>query len=191
MSLDLPGFTDPVGDSQSCFRAVLGALSRPGTRHRAGAALSPPAPLGHAAAAVLLTLADADTPLWLEGAPEAAWEWLAFHCGASRAGGPGAAIFAWARSLPDLGTLAQGSDEAPESSATLILQVAAIGAGRTLRLAGPGIATSTVLAVDGLPADFPARWAANHALFPRGVDLILCAGTDLAALPRSVSVEAG
>jgi len=47
-----------------------------------------------------------------------------------------------------------------------------------------------VLEIDGLPADFAARWAANHALFPRGVDVILCAGTSVAALPRSVTVEA-
>ena len=46
-----------------------------------------------------------------------------------------------------------------------------------------------MLTADGLPADFVAVWQRNHALFPRGVDLILCAGTPLAALPRSVSIE--
>jgi alpha-D-ribose 1-methylphosphonate 5-triphosphate synthase subunit PhnH len=39
-----------------------------------------------------------------------------------------------------------------------------------------------------LPPDFPARLAANHALFPRGVDVILVSPTAVAALPRSVSV---
>jgi alpha-D-ribose 1-methylphosphonate 5-triphosphate synthase subunit PhnH len=47
------------------------------------------------------------------------------------------------------------------------------------------------LLVDGLPADFVAVWQRNHALFPRGVDLILCAGRSVAALPRSVSVSEG
>jgi alpha-D-ribose 1-methylphosphonate 5-triphosphate synthase subunit PhnH len=46
-----------------------------------------------------------------------------------------------------------------------------------------------VLHAAGLPGDFVARWAANHALFPRGVDLVLCAGERLAALPRSVAIE--
>ena len=38
---------------------------------------------------------------------------------------------------------------------------------------------------------FVQEWAANHAMFPRGVDLILCAGNRLAALPRSVRIEEG
>jgi alpha-D-ribose 1-methylphosphonate 5-triphosphate synthase subunit PhnH len=32
-------------------------------------------------------------------------------------------------------------------------------------------------------------WRRNHALFPRGVDLILCAGDKLTALPRTVAIE--
>jgi len=39
-----------------------------------------------------------------------------------------------------------------------------------------------------LPDDFTARWANNRALFPRGVDVILVAGTDIAALPRTVHI---
>ena len=43
-------------------------------------------------------------------------------------------------------------------------------------------------AQNALPAGFAAAWAANHAKFPRGIDLILCAGTEIAALPRSVRI---
>ena len=42
-----------------------------------------------------------------------------------------------------------------------------------------------------LPADFAAIWQRNHAQYPRGIDLILCAGSQLAALPRSVAVREG
>jgi alpha-D-ribose 1-methylphosphonate 5-triphosphate synthase subunit PhnH len=28
----------------------------------------------------------------------------------------------------------------------------------------------------------------NHTLFPRGVDVLLCAGDSIAALPRSVTI---
>jgi len=45
--------------------------------------------------------------------------------------------------------------------------------------------------VEGLPDDFAAQWAANHTLYPCGVDLVLCAGERLCALPRSVRVEEG
>jgi len=100
----------------------------------------------------------------------------------------GAAEFALALAMPDLGTLADGSDDAPQDSATLILQVEGFGRGQSLHLAGPGLRVPGLLKVAGLPADFAAAWAANHAKFPRGVDLILCAGTEIAALPRTVRI---
>ena len=64
-----------------------------------------------------------------------------------------------------------------------------LAAGARFTLRGPGLQTSAPLTVTGLPADFAARWAANHAQFPRGVDLILCAGNTLLALPRSLTIE--
>ena len=189
MTLDRPGFADPVADAQGCFRALLDAMARPGSVHAAGAALAPPAPLDPATAAYLLTLVDGDTPLWLDEATVPAWEWLAFHCGAVRAKRMGASVFACALRMPALDALALGSDAAPEDSATLVLQVASLDAGPAYRLAGPGLRVPAILRVTGLPDDFAAQWAANHALYPRGVDLVLCAGARLCALPRSVAVE--
>ena len=185
----LPGFTEPVGEAQATFRAVLDAMARPGRLHRVGAQLTAPAPLDQATAAVLLTLVDNETPLWLEPLVAAAGDWLAFHCGASIVNVPGNAAFALALSLPDLAALSAGSHEAPESSATLILQIGALGTGTRYRLSGPGLREPTLLAIGGLPADFAAFWQRNHALYPRGVDIILCAGMTLTALPRSVSIE--
>jgi alpha-D-ribose 1-methylphosphonate 5-triphosphate synthase subunit PhnH len=188
MTALLPGFADPVAESQACFRAVLDALARPGTLHRAGAKLTPPTPLGRAAAAVLLTLIDADTPLWLDPDAAAARPWLAFHAGAPFAAAPGAAAFVHALALPDFPSLRQGSDIAPEDGATVVLEVAALGIGAELALTGPGLERPDTLRVGGLPAAFATIWAANRALYPRGVDLILTCGTTLAALPRSVAV---
>ena len=184
-----PGFADPVAGSQACFRAVLDAMARPGAVRAAGQGLTPPAPLDPATAAVLLTLVDAETPLLIGDGFAPVRDWVAFHCGAGFAEASGCA-FALCGALPDFDSVSTGSHLAPEESATVILQVAALGRGAPYRLSGPGLREPVVLEVDGLPGDFVARWAANHALFPRGVDVILCAGTSVAALPRSVTVEA-
>jgi alpha-D-ribose 1-methylphosphonate 5-triphosphate synthase subunit PhnH len=112
--------------------------------------------------------------------------WIAFHCGATF---DAPARFALALTCPDFATLPAGSDEAPEDSCTVILQVRALGTGAKFLVSGPGLRAPKMFAVDGLPENFAARWQANHALFPRGVDLILCAGTQLAALPRSAQLE--
>jgi alpha-D-ribose 1-methylphosphonate 5-triphosphate synthase subunit PhnH len=188
MSTDLaPGFADPVTDAQLCFRAVLDAMARPGLA-RAVRGVSAPAPLCNAAAGVVLTLIDHETPLWLDPNAGAARAWIAFHTGAPIEP-PKRAAFAMALSLPDLAELPSGSDEMPETSATVILQIASLTEGRRFVLEGPGLRASTDLRADGLPTDFAAIWEANHRLFPRGIDLILCAGDTLAALPRSVTVR--
>jgi alpha-D-ribose 1-methylphosphonate 5-triphosphate synthase subunit PhnH len=190
-NLDLPGFADPVADAQATFRAVLDAMARPGTLHRAGEQLAAPAPLDQATAAVLLTLVDNETPLWLDPAASPARDWLAFHCGAALVHASDMARFAVALSFPDLTRFPAGSHETPEDSAMLILQVPALGHGTGYRLAGPGLREPVLLSVGGLPPRFIAQWQQNHALFPRGVDIILCAGTRFAALPRSVAIEEG
>ena len=188
-TLALPGFADPVGEAQATFRAVLDAMARPGRLYRVGERLTVPAPLHPATAAVLLTLVDSETPLWLDADAAAARDWLAFHCGAAIVAAIDRAAFAVALSWPDLAAVPAGTHEAPELSATLILQIDALGDGARYRLLGPGLREPALLAAAGLPADFAAIWQRNHALYPCGVDIILCAGTMLAALPRSVSIE--
>jgi alpha-D-ribose 1-methylphosphonate 5-triphosphate synthase subunit PhnH len=184
-----PGFSDPVSGAQACFRAVLDAMARPGRLHPAHGALAP-APLCNAAAAVLLTLVDHETPLWVDPDAASAHAWIAFHTGAPIRPAR-RATFAMALSLPDLTELPNGTDEMPETSATVILQLASLAAGRRFVLEGPGLREPAELCADGLPADFAAIWQRNHRLFPRGIDLILCAGNTLTALPRSVAIKEG
>jgi len=189
-TIAIPGFADPVGDAQATFRAVLDAMARPGRICAAGAGLHPPAPLDDATAAVALALIDQETTLSLGAAMQAAGPWLAFHAGCPTVDDRAQADFVLALSCPDFSALRTGSDEAPEASATVILQIAALGGGTAYRLDGPGFAEPAILRATGLPDDFVAAWRRNHALFPRGIDLVLCAGDRLAALPRSVTVEA-
>ncbi len=182
-----PGFADPVLQSQACFRAVLEAMARPGLIRRV--ADGPDAPgLDPVTAAVLLSLVDQDTPLYLDPAFAGAADWLRFHAGVPLVAA-GAAAFALV-GMPDFASFGAGSDEAPEEGATVLVQVAALGRGVPCRLTGPGLAAPGTLWVEGLPDAFVQDWAGNARLFPRGVDVILCAGEQLAALPRTVMIEA-
>jgi alpha-D-ribose 1-methylphosphonate 5-triphosphate synthase subunit PhnH len=191
------GFADPVGAAQTTFRAVLTALSEPGTIVPLEVELEAPPPLGLAAAAIGLSLLDGDTPLWCDPTCRAAAPSLRFHTGAPLIDAPEQARFALIgdiAQLPSLATFDAGTDEYPDRSATLIIEVATIGSGTagdkgTLMLRGPGIPDRRRLAIGGLPAGFAAEWRANHARFPRGVDLILTAGRRLVGLPRSTVIE--
>ena len=190
----LRGLADPAVDGQVIFRAVLQAMARPGCIVEVPGPLEVPPPLHPAAAAVCLALVDFETSLWLDRAARtaAAVEYLRFHSGAVIVDAPGTASFALiadVSSMPALDAFPLGTDEEPERSATLILQVASLDATGGRRLTGPGIVGEARLRADGLP---PAVWSEirdNHAGFPRGVDLLLVAGARLAALPRTTRVD--
>jgi alpha-D-ribose 1-methylphosphonate 5-triphosphate synthase subunit PhnH len=186
-----PGFSDPVLASQAVFRSVMEAMARPGSVAAIDAAVTPPATLGVAAAAIALTLLDFETPVWFDPTLAAASDfggWLKFHTGAPLTTDPGAAAFVFiadpARML-DLDSFCQGSVEYPDRSTTLVLQVEHLSESDGFRLSGPGIKGSRMLSAEPLPLDFADRMTANRALFPRGVDIILTCGRLLAALPRS------
>ena len=188
----LPGFADPVLDSQRTFRAVLDAMARPGTVCRLDRSPAVRAPLSPAAAAVCLTLVDLDTPLWLDQAASAASAYLRFHCGCPVVDDPAAAAFAlWADAerLPDLTRFAGGDAEYPDRSATLIVQVASLSGDGGRRLTGPGIDGTARLSVAGLHDAFWPAWAVNRSRFPLGFDVVLAAGDRLTALPRTTRVD--
>ena len=184
MNIQEPGFSTPL-EAQASFRGVLQALSTPGVRIQLPATLTPPAPLSSAAAAILLTLADPMVTASLPDA-QAARDWLVFHSG-TKLVEAGEADFVYATARPALATLRQGSDGAPEDGATLILDVPELDAGPLCRLTGPGIETEIVTRLP-LDADFIAQWRAQSRTAPRGVDIILCAGTTIIGLPRSLTI---
>ena len=76
------GFADPVFDAQAVFAQLLQAMSRPGTIVDFGKRCTPPAPLSPAQGAILGALADADTPVFVEGGNDALVAWLGFQTGA-------------------------------------------------------------------------------------------------------------
>jgi alpha-D-ribose 1-methylphosphonate 5-triphosphate synthase subunit PhnH len=64
-----------------------------------------------------------------------------------------------------------------------------IAPSRSFVLKGPGIKGESRLSVSGLPTGIIAMLADNHALFPRGVDLVLAGPDGVAALPRTTRVR--
>ena len=184
-----PAFADPAPDAAVAFRAIMEAMARPGTIREARA----PAPQGlsPAAAAVLLVLADATTPVWTAHGSD----WLVFHTGARIAAIRAEAVLAHG-TWDDLAPLTDwpvGTPDYPDRSATLIVEVPGLDAagprlmGSRLtgtRLTGPGIEDEA-----RLPLPDAAALAANAALYPLGVDLILTCGDLVAALPRSTRIH--
>ena len=190
-----PGFSDPVGEAQSVFRAVLTALSRPGIPRDLPAALTPPAPLTPELASVALALADPDAPIWLDATlarePTVA-EYLRFQTGAPIVSQPARAALALVRhpeTLPETEAFALGTQDYPDRSTTIVLAVDAVRAGGGFELAGPGVKGSIRFGASPVPMDFAARVAANHALFPRGVDWLLVGAGHVLGLPRSSALS--
>jgi len=186
----VPGFDDPVDRAQCVYRALLNAMARPGAIVSLDTGLRPVGVLGSASLGAAIALLDGDTPLWLDTNADcpAVRDNLRFHCGCPVVADPGDAAFALVArpaEMPPLSAFPPGDDAWPDRSATLILQVEGFDDGDRLALTGPGIEDRASLAVVGLARDFAAQWAANGALYPAGVDLILTAGGRAAALPRS------
>lgn len=190
------GFIHEAYGSQQVFRAALEALSHPGRRVDVTHDAQVPR-VGHAAsAALLLALLDADCCLWLSPSlrDSDAAAWLRFHTGCQLTATPAQAQFAWIAAgddLPPLDAFAGGSENYPDQSTTCVIDVLSLAAGGAddWRLSGPGIPGETTLGVQGLPQDFVVQWAANHAAFPRGVDLFLATAQQIVGLPRSTRID--
>ena len=192
-----PGFDDPVLNSQMVFRYALQALSMPGRMVNLPGLASVPK-LGHIASALLLlALVDSDCTLWLSPslANTDAQAWLRFHTGCRFVQEPAQANFLWLCAQdrwPLISDMQAGTDEYPDQSATCIMETSRIQTGtgsRTWSLSGPGIPSPVGLTAEGLPADFAAQWADNHAAFPRGVDVLLTTATQVLGLPRSTMLR--
>lgn len=185
------GFADRPREAAVAFRAALDALARPGRVRDAGGA-QPPDGLSVAAGVLLLTLADAETPVWLPDRlrGSAVAEWLRFHTNAPEMADRAKAMFAvgrWDELIP-LEDWATGTPAYPDRSATMIVEVTALEGGSVLELSGPGIegtASLTPVLPDGALAAL--RW--NAARYPLGLDFFFTAAGQVAGLPRSTRIK--
>jgi alpha-D-ribose 1-methylphosphonate 5-triphosphate synthase subunit PhnH len=118
--------------------------------------------------------------------------YLSFHCGCPIVETPAEARFAFAgdiAELPPLASFALGTDEYPDRSTTLALEVGGLAEGSGVQLTGPGIRDAVRLGVAALPHRFWTERALLGELFPRGVDVLFVSGNRFAALPRTTRVS--
>ena len=186
----LASFNHPVADSQRAFRRILKAMSEPGVMvslplQQGWGDLSP------AATAVLLTLVDQESALWLDSRvdSEIVRNNLRFHTGVpivEQRDAPFALTHAV--SNPDPAQFAPGDNMSPEKSTTLIIEVPALNGGLTLRLSGPGLRESRAIAPQ-LPEAILTYLRERPHPSPLGVDPIFPCGLAHMALPRTTYVD--
>jgi alpha-D-ribose 1-methylphosphonate 5-triphosphate synthase subunit PhnH len=190
------GFADKVLSAQSTFRSVMDAIARPGSVQQAVASVGTPGPMMRGTAAIALTLFDHVTPIWLDRRMSETAEvakWLKFHSGAPVVEDSSICSFALIGdgvALPDLARFAVGSNEYPDRSTTLVVQVDSLTRGRAYNLSGPGIDGAATLRATIAPQDLFQRLEINETLFPRGIDVVLVSGEAIVAIPRTTRLVA-
>lgn len=188
-----PGLNDLVFDAQRVFRVVMNAMAHPGRVADLDSLPSPPAPLNRIASAISLSLLDFDTPVWLDtSTSSAAISYMRFHTGCLMVEHPETAQFVIITdpaAMPPLSRLQIGTNDRPDRSATVLLQVADLSENGGWRLSGPGIDGTQRLSIDVPGIDLRPIFQENQRLFPCGVDTILCARRRLTAIPRTTRIE--
>ncbi|MEG3618683.1 phosphonate C-P lyase system protein PhnH [Magnetovibrio sp. PR-2] len=191
----MPGFQNPVHDAGHVFRTVLDAMSHPGKVIELADIPEAPTPLFNTTAAVCLALVDYETPLWVDSVIAESGQAVAhlrFYCGCPMVTNPKEARKALVTSISQVKNLDRfhiGTDERPDTSTTVVVQVGHVISGEGVKLTGPGIETQTHLTVAGGDEDFWQSVHNNTQFFPRGVDLILTTPTEVVCLPRTTQVE--
>ncbi|UMO88419.1 phosphonate C-P lyase system protein PhnH [Pectobacterium sp. PL64] len=185
-------FAQPVADAQCTFRRILKAVSEPGVTvtlplQQGWGRLSP------ALTAVMLTLVDRDTPLWLDDAldDDTLRSNLRFHTGAILTHDESAAfalLHVSSATAIALSRFSAGDVMSPEKSTTVIIEVSSLTGGTPLRLSGPGLETSRVVDPQ-LSPDIVRYLCHRPDPFPQGIDLMFTCADALMALPRTTHVE--
>lgn len=188
------GFIDPVDGAGQTFRVILDVLARPGIVGDIIGPAETPIGFSDAATAIVLTLADSATPVWLAPSlsTDAITSYIRFHTSAPITSDPGQAAFAILGIESDdfdVDAYHPGTHQYPDRSTTVILQVDELDAGPSVELCGPGIDGSTNFKASGLPINFWTEMQKNYAKFPLGVDVVLAAPGKIAAIPRSTMIK--
>lgn len=195
---------DPVHETGACFRALVEAMSRPGTVSQA-----PIEPADHA---VLATLVDHEVSL---STPDETIRTALENENRLTEAEPERAAIVHAPDPAEspVRDLERGTLKEPSDGATVVYRVTnlledstgpsgANGAGDSngladanragdaiLELTGPGVPERRTLAVKGWSRADAQALADAQSSHPRGVDAVLTTDRKIAAIPRSVDVE--
>lgn len=194
---------DPIHDTTLVYRALIAAMSRPGTVADVGWAAEGPLadPGDNVALALAETLLDAEVRYGIT-AGGALDDAIAGRT-SSRPAAPERADYLFVRgdgedaaTLAALAAVKRGTLQQPEDGTTVLVRVEAIAEAPPSRadwvLRGPGIASAAGCAVQGLSSAIVAERARWNAEYPLGVDMILYAASGaLAAWPRTTIIEEG
>ena len=178
------GFSNAPQQSAQASRKIMNVMARPGIIEELSIA-KPPAPLSAAAGTLLLTLCDAQTPVYLAGKYDCqpVRDWVTFHCNAPIGDAQNCmfAIGAW-EELKPLDLYPLGNPEYPDRSATLIVEHDKL-TNEGYDLQGPGIKDKHQLSLPETEA-----FQKNALLFPQGLDFYFTCEDKIAALPRTTKV---
>lgn len=187
------GIHDPVFGSQIIFRHILSAMASPGLIVKLPQGLcGQPDGVSPAAAAILLTLCDYETPTLIDSTFYSVGAWLRFYTGTEVTDDPKQARFAWldgSKFPVTVDRFHMGDDRYPDQSTTIVIECSSCSGGPRVRLTGPGIQSAVDIAPSGLAPHFWQEASRNHQMYPLGVDFILAAGHEFLALPRSTRIE--
>jgi alpha-D-ribose 1-methylphosphonate 5-triphosphate synthase subunit PhnH len=185
----VPPITQTADLEQRTFRAMLSAMSMPGTVEQVSVARAEDGPWA-AAIAVAQSLLDHEVTFHVAASngPE---ETILRRTGSRTAPLDRAGyVFAdAAHALTAIEAAYEGPLEEPERSATVVVLCDTVGEGDlALTLTGPGVDGETTLRVGGLDASVMKERTERNWPFPTGIDLVLVDPQGrLAALPRSTA----
>jgi alpha-D-ribose 1-methylphosphonate 5-triphosphate synthase subunit PhnH len=188
---------DPVLHSQSHFRSILEAVSRPGTIRELEAVELAPAPgLDTASSLVAFALLNADVSFHLVNMSDVAAEYLSTNTNAAASSIEQAAFIFTDGAAPPAATLEGancGTLNYPDTAATIVIQVEALSpdplpGALMLTLEGPGVDGRSIVSVRGLSADLLLALQARNAEFPLGIDAIVTCDDGRARCPRVLGI---
>lgn len=193
----VPPISQPAALEQRTFRAMLSAMSMPGTvevlTNASSAAISTDSGWD-GVVAIAQSFLDHEVTFHVAVANGTAVEDAILRRTGARTASLDRAGYVFvdaANAKRAVDEAVEGGLEEPERSATVVIRCGSVGEGDlVLRLSGPGIDGETVFHIGGLDRAVIEARNERNGPFPTGIDLLLVDGEGrVAGLPRSTQVE--